>query len=156
MTSERISDFLVDTRPAAKEDVDDLLEIEQPKWQAQILRGERVRLAAETAPIFVVRIDQEDAQVWSCFQDLLQDDRDTARLADASRAEDGEMPAHQIIDVDVHTDVRVLLQIADMRAISIGPAIDEPQHVLGEHQGGVADIRILRETSLEAQRTVVA
>jgi hypothetical protein len=87
-------DFLVDTRPAAKEDVDDLLEIEQPKRQTQILRRQRMRLAAETASILVVRIDQEDAQVRSCFQDLLQDDGDTARHADAGRAEDGKMPAH--------------------------------------------------------------
>ena len=117
-----------------KKDVDGLLEIEQPERQAQISRREHLRLVAEAAAVFVVRIEQEDAQVRPRFENLLQDDGDAARLADAGGAEDGEMPAHQLIDVDVDGDIRILLQVADMGAIGVGRAIDQPQHVLGEHQ----------------------
>ena len=61
------------------------------------------------------------------------------------------MPAHQMINVDVHGDIRILLQLADMSAIRIGRAIDQPQHILGEHQCAVTDVRIFREAALEAQ-----
>ena len=78
-----------------------------------------------------MRIDQEDAQVRADVENFLQDDGDAARLADAGGAEDGEMPAHQMVDVDVHADVRILLQVADMGVVCICVAIDQPQLILG-------------------------
>ena len=80
-------DFLVDAGTAAEEGVDGLLEIEQPERQPQIARREHLRLVAEAAAVFVVRIDQEDAQVRPRVENLLQDDGDAARLADAGGAE---------------------------------------------------------------------
>ena len=123
-------DFLVDAGPAAEEGVDRFLEIEQPERQPQIARCEHLRLFAEAAAVFVVRIDQEDAQVGAGIENLLQDDGDAARLADAGSAEDGEMPAHQVVDVDVHADIGVLLQVADMGVVGVGAAVDQPQLAL--------------------------
>ncbi len=56
-------DFFLDAGTAAEERVGHLLEIEQPERQAQVARREHLRLVAEARRIFVVRIDQEDAQV---------------------------------------------------------------------------------------------
>ena len=121
-------DFLVDAGPAAEEGVDRFLEIEQPERQPQIAWRQHLGLFAEAAAVFVVRIDQEDAQVRARIENFLQDDGDAARLADAGGAEDSEMPAHQMVDVDVHADIGILLQIADMGVVGIGAAIDQPQH----------------------------
>ncbi len=93
-------DFLVDTGTAAEEDVDGFLEIEQPERQTQVARREHLCPVAEAPAVFVVRIDQEEAQVRPRVENLLQDDGDAARLADAGGAEDGEVPADQIVDVD--------------------------------------------------------
>ncbi len=38
----------------------------------------------------------------------------------------------RLIDVDVHADVGVLLQVADMRMVGVGRAVDEPQFALGQ------------------------
>ena len=99
---------------SAEEGVDDLLEIKQPERQAQVSRREHLRFFAEAAAIFIMRIDQEDTEIRPGIEDLLQDDCDAARFADAGGADDGEMPADQEIDVDVNVDVRVLLQRADI------------------------------------------
>ena len=149
-------DFLADAGAAAEEGVDGLLEIEQPERQPQVSRGKHLRLVAETVAIFVVRIDQEDAQVRARIEDLLQNDGDAARLADAGSADDSEMPAHQLVDVDVNADLGILLQVADMRMIGIGRAVDQPQFALGEQQRAVADIWIFHDAALEARRAAVA
>ena len=99
-----------------------------------------------------MRIDQEDAQVRPRLENLLQDDGDAARLADAGGAENGEVLADQIVDVDVDADVRVLLQVADMGVVGVGAAVDQAQFALAQHRGGIADVRILGDAALEARR----
>ncbi len=37
------------------------------------------------------------------------------------------MAADQLVDVDVDGDVRILLQIADMGAVGVGIAVNQPQ-----------------------------
>ncbi len=149
-------DLFVDAGTAAEEDVDGLLEIEQPERQAQVSRRQHLRLVAEAAGIFVVRIDQEDAQVRPRVENLLQDDGDAARLADAGGAENGEVAADQIVDVDMHRDVGVLLQVADMGAIVVGKAVDGAQVVFGHELGAVADIGIVGDAALEVLAAVLA
>src|SRR6185312_782223 len=104
----------------------------------------------EAPAVFVVRVDQEDAQVRARLQDFLQDDGDTARLADAGRAEDGEVAADHLVDVDMDGDVLVLLQRADLRAVAGRAAVDDAQLALAEHGGGVADGRIVGDAAREA------
>ncbi len=48
---------------AAEQHVDDFLEVEQPERQLQVPRVEHQRAVAEAAAIFVVHVEQEDAQV---------------------------------------------------------------------------------------------
>ena len=66
------------------------------------------------------------------------------------------MPAHQLVDVDVHADISVLLQVADMGMVVIGAAVDQPQFILAEQQRAVADVRILHDAALEACRAGLA
>ena len=149
-------DFLIDAGAAAEEGVDRFLEIEQPERQPQIARREHLGLVAEAAAVFVVRVDQEEAQVRARIENLLQDDGDAARLADAGGADDGEMPAHQLVDVDVHADIGVLLQVADMGMVGIGAAVHQPQLARGEQQRAVADVGIFHDAALEARRAIFA
>src|SRR5204863_10012038 len=83
--------LFVDPGTAAEDDVDRLLEIEQPERQLEIARSEHLRPLAEALAVFVVGVDEEDAQVRPRLQDRPQDEHDPARFADAGGAEYGEM-----------------------------------------------------------------
>ena len=148
--------FFLDAGTAAEESVHRLFEIEQPERQAQIARRKHLRLVAEAAGIFVVRIDQEDAQIRPRGENGVQNDGDAARFADAGGAEDGEVAADQMIDVDVHADIGVLLQVTDKGVIGVGLAVDEAQFALGQQHGGIADARVIGDAALEARRAVFA
>ena len=149
-------DFFLDAGPAAEEGVDGLLEIEQPERQPQIARIEHIGLVAEATAIFVVRIDQKDAQVRTGIENLLQDDGDATRFADAGGAENGEVTADQIVDVDMNADILVLLQVTDMGVVGIGGAIDHAQFTLAEHGRAIADVGIFGDTALKARCATVA
>ena len=145
-------DLLLDAGTAAEEDVDRFLEIEQPERQLEIARIEHLRAVAEAAPVLVVPVEQEDAQVGARLQDLLQEQRDAARLADAGRAEHGEMLAQHFVDVDAGVDRRVLLQVPDGDRVGAGHVVDEPQLLVGEEGGRIADRRIVGDAALEVRR----
>ena len=107
--------LLLDAGAAAEEDVDDLLEVEQPEGQLEVLRADDVGHVAEAAGIFVVRIDEEDAQIGLLLKDLIEDQGDAGRLADAGRAENGEVLAEHLLEIDVGGNRLVELKAADRR-----------------------------------------
>ncbi len=84
--------------------------------------------------------------------DLLQEDDDAARFADAGGAKHREMPADQIVDVDMHADLGILLQIADMGAVVVDAAVDHAQFLLGHQDRAVADPRIIVDAALKLHR----
>jgi hypothetical protein len=141
--------LLLDAGAAGEDYVDRLLEIEQPERQLEIARVEHLRPVAEAARIFVVPIEQEDAQIGTRLEDLLQDEGDAARLADAGRAEDGEMLAQHLVHVDAGVDRDVLLQVSDGDRLGAGHVVDEPQLRVGDERGGIADGRIVGDAALE-------
>ncbi len=57
---------------AGEQHVDDFLEIEQPERQFQIARVQHQRLIAEAAAIFVMHVEQEDAQMRARLQDFVE------------------------------------------------------------------------------------
>ena len=73
-----------------------------------------------------------------------------ARFADAGRAQHREMPAQQLVDVDVDADRVVLLQVADVGVVAVRGAIDDPQFLLRHEDGAVADLRVALDAALEA------
>ena len=149
-------DFLIQARPAAEEDVDRLLEVEEPERQFQIVGVEDERFLAEGARVFVVRVDQEDAQIGLGGQDGAQDDGDAARLADARGAEDGEMLVQHLVDLDVGRDRAVLLQIADVDDVGAGGVVDDAQHLAAERHDRVAHRRIIGDAAVEEAAAPVA
>ena len=107
-------DLVLDVRSPAEDDLDDLVEIEQPVRQPQIAGPHHVRAILEAGGVFVVRVDQQHAQIRPRVHDLAQDQRDPTRLAGAGRAEDREMLLHHVVDIDVGADRGVLLEVADI------------------------------------------
>src|SRR5580692_4189453 len=65
------------------------------------------------------------------------------------------MPADQIVDVDMDADLCVLLQIADMRAIAIGGAIDHAQFAFAHQDRAIADVGIVVYAALEMRRAAL-
>ena len=149
-------DLFVDAGAAGEEDVDRLLEIEQPERQLEVTRVEHQRAVAEAARVFVVAVEQKQAQVRPRVEDLAQDQRDAARLADAGGAEHGEMLAQHFVHVDVGADGRVLLQLPDVDRVGAGDVVDQPQLVARDQGCRIADRRIVGHAALEIMRTVVA
>ena len=148
--------LLLQARPAAKEDVDRFLEIEQPERQSEVLRVQHLRPVAEGMAVFVVRVDQEDAQVRPHLQDLAQDDGNAARLADARAAEQGEVLAQHVVDLDAGADGAVLLQLPDVDRVGAGRVVDPPQPVASEQIDLVADDGIFGDAALKANGAALA
>src|SRR5579884_133336 len=93
------ADFLISGWSATKQNIDDLLEIEQPERQLQVPRIDDVGAVTETAAVFVMHIEQQPAELRPRLHDLLKDERHRARFANAGSAKDGKVLAEQFIDV---------------------------------------------------------
>ena len=106
-------------------------------------------MLAEAAAIFVVPVEQEDAQVRPGLEDFLQQQRDAARLADAGGAEHGKMLAQHLVHVDMRGDRDVLLEMADIDRVNRRDVVDEPQFGAADQVRRVADRRIFADAALE-------
>jgi hypothetical protein len=148
-------DLLVDTGPGPEDDVDQLFEIEQPERQLQIARIEDLGMVAEAASVFVVAIEQKDAEFRSRVHDLLQDQCDAARLADAGGTQDRKVLGEHFVDGDIGTDGRVLVQCPDVDRIGAGDVIDEAQLAARHQSRGVANRRVVCHPTLEPGLTGV-
>ena len=127
--------LLLDARTAAEEDVDDLLEVEQPEGKLQGLRVDDMGQIAEAVGIFVVRIDQEDPEIGLLLEDLLEDERNRGGLADAGGAEHGEVLAQQLVEIDQGGDRSIEAQAADLDGVAAVDAMDDGD-VLGHAGAG--------------------
>lgn len=141
--------LLFDAGAPAEENVDDLLEIKQPEGQPQVPRADDMRLLAETVGVFVVRIDEEDAEVGLLLQDLLQDQGDAGRFADAGRAEDGEVLTQELVEIDIGRNLGVERQPADLDRLALGDAVDDAEVIAAEQRELVADGRVVGHAALE-------
>ena len=142
-------DLFVDAGPAAEERIDGFLEVEQPERQPQIARREHLRLVAEAAAVFVVRVDQEDAKVGPLVENLRQQNGDAVRLADAGGADHGKVLADKLLDVDLRRNSRVLLQRADVARPGVDAVVDQPQLAIAHQHRRLADHRIFGDAALE-------
>ncbi len=143
MSSARILEFIFDARTAPAEyDIDKLFKIEQPKWQLQISRIDDVSLVAKAASVFVVSVEQENAQIRPRLEDLLDQYGDAAGFSNARRAEHGKMPAQHLVDLDTSAECRLLLQAADDDILCAGPAENKLQRVGADRDYRIPDQRI--------------
>jgi hypothetical protein len=147
--------FLVDPGAAAKEDVHRLLEIEEPEGEPDVLWRQHVGAVAETPAVFVVRVDDEDAQVRTRAKNFVQHQGDAGRLADAGRTQQGEVPTDQPVNVEVSADRVVLLQLPDIDGVSTRHIEHRPQGGSAKEFGRIADGRIFLDAALEARAATV-
>ena len=94
-------------------------------------------------------VEQEDAQVRSRLQDLVEEQRYAGRFADAGRAEHGEMLGEHFLDVDIGDHRAVLLQGSDIDLVGSGRGVDRAQFLIGDQVDGIADGRIVGDAALE-------
>ncbi len=143
-------DFLFDAGPSVVQRVDEFFEIEQPERQLQGRGVDDVGARAEAASVFVVAVEQENAQVRPDVEDFVEHHRHAARLSDAGRTKHGEMLAQEVVDVDAGGDRIVEVKDADIDRAGAGGLVDEPQFVAPDDSRGVADRRIGRHAAREA------
>src|SRR6185369_5084333 len=134
-------------RAAAEQHVDDFLEIEQPERQFQVARVEHQRAVAEAAAILVVDVEQEYPQVRPGFENLVEQQRNAGRFADAGGAEDREVLGKHLLDVDIGDDGAVLLQGADIDLVRPARRIDGAEVLGGDEVDGIADGRIIGDAT---------
>ncbi len=134
---------------AGEQHVDDFLEVEQPERQFQVARVEHQRLLAEAAAIFVVHVEQEQAQVRPRLEDFVEQQRHAGRFADAGRAQHRKMLGQHFLDVDIGDDRAVLLQRADIDLVGSARRVDGAQFLVGDQVDVVADGRIVGDAALE-------
>ena len=108
-----------------------------------------MRAVLEAGAVLVVRIDQQNAQVGARLHDLAQDQRDRARLAGTGAAEDREVLAHGVVDVDIGAERVVLLQMSDIDRVGTGGVEDDPQLLVPDRNDDAADARIEHDAALE-------
>ena len=149
-------DLLLQARASAKEYVDSFLEIEQPERQLEVLRVQNLRPITEGVAVFVVRVDEEDPQVRPHLQNLAQDDGNPARFTDARAAEEGEMLAQHVVDLDASTDGAVLLELPDIDRVRAGRVVDPSQIVASKQIDLVSYDRIIGNAALKSNGTTLS
>ena len=136
---------------SAVEHVDEFLELEQPERQFEIEGVDDVGAPAEAAAEFIVAVEQEHAQLRACVENRVENHRDAARLADAGRAENGEMLGQHVVERDPSFDRVVVMERADRDAGLARVGVDEAQLVRADDVGGVADRGVDRHAAREAR-----
>ena len=94
------------------------------------------------AAVFIVRIDDEHAQLFSVGETFLDQHRDRRRLADAGRADDGEMAADEFAHADDGWNAGVLRQAADLDAFRAAEGVDGRQIAGADAMGDGAEARV--------------
>jgi len=125
-------EFLRHAGSSSKQNVDDFLEVEQPERQFQIARVQHKGVIAETAAVLIVHVEQEDAEIGARPHDLVDEQRNAARLADAGRAKHGEVFAEHFFDVDKGFDGLILLQRTDVDLIRSVGRVNGPELLIGD------------------------
>src|SRR6185295_15560409 len=127
---------------AAEQHVHNLFEIKQPERQFQVARVEHQRAVAEAAAILVVDVKQEYPQIGPSPENLVQQQRNAGRFADAGGAEDREVLGKHFLDIDIGDDGSVLLQRADIDLVGAARRVDGAKVLIGDEIDGIADRRI--------------
>ena len=119
------------------------LEVHQPVGQLQRVDIEQYAVVAECAGIFPVRIDQHHVAIGGRFQHLVQQGGHRCRLADAGRAQHGEMLAEQRIEIEFGLQILGRMNDAQrnrrdsVRPEDLRPVLDRGLELLGIHRDQV-------------------
>ena len=89
-------------------DIGQFFELEHPEGQVDAVGVDGHRAVREGGGVFIVRIEDEDAQPRPCRDAFPQQQRHRAGFADAGGAENGEVPRQHVADADGRGDGVVL------------------------------------------------
>ena len=117
-------------RAAAYQHGHQLLEIEQPTREFEIVHIEQFSRLAEGCGIFVMRVEQNDMGAVMGVEDRAQQQRHGAGLAGPGRADDGKMFGQEIVGDEKGRTRLILVDGSDPRVEYFRPSIDEP-HIAG-------------------------
>src|SRR5690606_21311161 len=98
---------------------------------------------------FVVRIEDQDAQVWPRFDRLAHQERDGGGLADAGCAHHGEVTGKRIVDGDARVQRLVLRKLADLDGAPARKIVDRLKIKRPDAVRHRADMRIDRDAAIE-------
>ena len=83
-------------------------------------------------PVFVMRIDQEDAKVGPLRHDFAEDHRHAGGLANAGRTKHGKVLRQKIVDIGVGAKADILMELADVHDIGTAEAEHHLELALGD------------------------
>ena len=109
---------------AAENDIGEFVEAKHPKRQLEGVRINNLRQSGKMGRVFVVRIKDDDAQLWPHRDRLPQEEAHSCRLADSCRPQHREMSSDQFADVDLRRDDVVLAQLPDFDPLSSAETVD--------------------------------
>ena len=142
-------------RLAADQDLDDLLEIEEPEGKCHVLRRDDLRPFVERLLIFAMDVEQHDMGLRVLLEDAPEDQRHRAGFAGTGGAQHGEMLAEQFVDLHHRRDGGILLDMADADG-GVGIAgIGLRQFVLAGAEHHIAERGIGRDAAPERFRQAV-
>src|SRR5262249_18033906 len=117
----------------------------------EVLRVDHLRAIAEAAAIFVMRIQEKYPDVGAGFENLMQKDSNSARLADAGRTQNREMLVQHVVHIDMGTDGMVLMEVADIDDGGCADREGQPQLRRAGTYCAISDRRMVDDTALEAR-----
>src|SRR5690606_7565268 len=92
---------------AAEQNLRALLQPEHPERQVERTRVDAHAIFRQRAGEFVVRVEDQHTQIRTGLDRLAHQKRDRGRLADAGRADDGEVAGQRVVYRDARLDVFV-------------------------------------------------
>ena len=98
---------------ATENHLGDFLQGKQPERQYEVVGIEHVAVAWKGRAEFVVRVEQQYADVGPGLDDLAQHQGNRGGFTHAGGAHHGEMPAEQFLEIDLGFDRRILGNVAD-------------------------------------------
>ena len=104
---------------------------------------------------FVVRVEDQDAQVRPRFDRLAQQQCDGGRLADAGRADDREVAVQRFVDRDAGVDRLVLRKLPDDDRAAACEVVDRGQVAGADAVCDRADIGIVGDAAVEDRLAIV-
>lgn len=136
-------------RAAAKHDLGKFLKPHQPEGQVERIGIDGDGVLGKGGGEFVMRIEDQDAQLRIRRDRLVQEQRHGRRLADAGGADDGEMLGEHRGDVDRRIDAFVLRQLANDGGRTFAGIVDAHQVGGSDAVGDGAEIGITRDAGRE-------
>jgi len=136
-------------RAAAEDHFGEFLEPHQPEGQVKRIGIDGNGVFGEGGGKFVVRIEDQHAQLRIGLDRLVQKQRDGSRFADTGRADHGEMLRQHRGHMDRRFDAFILCQVADDGGGALAGIIDAHQVRGADTMGDGAEMGITRNAGRE-------